>query len=82
MLCSPIILGTSTNDHSRYGDVMPTSLQQRTWKMEPFDPKAPGPYVTFIFRYRSKGELYLHTVLMKNQPRSGHRLARLSRHHQ
>ncbi|KAI1795887.1 hypothetical protein LXA43DRAFT_881095 [Ganoderma leucocontextum] len=38
----------------RYGDVRPTSMQQRTFKIEPFDPKAPGPYVTFIFRYRTQ----------------------------
>ncbi|TBU35987.1 hypothetical protein BD311DRAFT_793163 [Dichomitus squalens] len=38
----------------RYGDVRPASMQKRTYKIEPFDTNAPGPYVTFIFRYRSK----------------------------
>ncbi|PIL23989.1 hypothetical protein GSI_13740 [Ganoderma sinense ZZ0214-1] len=38
----------------RYGNAHPTAMQQRTYKIEPFDPKAPGPYVTFIFRYRSR----------------------------
>ncbi|TBU50770.1 hypothetical protein BD309DRAFT_1075414 [Dichomitus squalens] len=38
----------------RYGDARPASMQKRTYKIEPFDTNAPGPYVTFIFRYRSK----------------------------
>ena len=46
----------TTHAPRRYGDVRPASMQRRTYKIEPFDPKAPGPYVTFIFRYRSKGK--------------------------
>ncbi|RPD66128.1 hypothetical protein L226DRAFT_609027 [Lentinus tigrinus ALCF2SS1-7] len=51
----------------RYGDVRPAPMQKRTWKMEPFDPKAPGPYVTFIFRYRSKDWLLSQGIIGEDE---------------
>ncbi|KAM5535168.1 hypothetical protein V8D89_011104 [Ganoderma adspersum] len=51
----------------RYGNVHPTSMQQRTYKIEPFDPKAPGPYVTFIFRYRSQNWLASQGIINHNE---------------
>ncbi|KAI0780949.1 hypothetical protein BD413DRAFT_660032 [Trametes elegans] len=38
----------------RYGETRPTATQKPTWKIRPHDPDAPGPFVTFMFRYRSK----------------------------
>lgn len=52
----------------RYGNVRPTSMQQRTYRIEPFDPKAPGPYVTFIFRYRSQSEFILYGMVNRISP--------------
>ena len=68
---------------ARYGDVRPTSMQQRTFKIEPFDPKAPGPYVTFIFRYRTKSEIILYGVYTAWSMVTYHfpRLARLAGYH-
>lgn len=40
----------------RYGETMPTAEQQPTWRIRPHDPKSPGPFVTFTFRYRTKGQ--------------------------
>ncbi|KAI0748114.1 hypothetical protein C8Q80DRAFT_1270558 [Daedaleopsis nitida] len=51
----------------RYGDVRPASTQKRTWKIEPFDPKAPGPYVTFVFRYRSQEWLVSQGIIADNE---------------
>ncbi|KAI0721099.1 hypothetical protein C8T65DRAFT_692570 [Cerioporus squamosus] len=51
----------------RYGDVRPAPMQKRTWKIEPFDPKAPGPYVTFIFRYRSKDWLISQGIIGEDE---------------
>ncbi|KDQ60959.1 hypothetical protein JAAARDRAFT_124808, partial [Jaapia argillacea MUCL 33604] len=40
-----------------FGEEKPTWIQYpTTWTVKPYDPKNPGSYVTFIFRYRSRGE--------------------------
>ncbi len=57
-----VYLWAGVDGSSRYGDVRPAPMQKRTWKMVPFNPEAPGPYVTFIFRYRSKGEDFLYDM--------------------
>ncbi|RDX56781.1 hypothetical protein OH76DRAFT_1369822 [Lentinus brumalis] len=51
----------------RYGDVRPAPMQKRTWKMVPFNPEAPGPYVTFIFRYRSKDWLLSQGIIGEHE---------------
>ncbi|KAI0336526.1 hypothetical protein GY45DRAFT_1366035 [Cubamyces sp. BRFM 1775] len=38
----------------KYGESRPTAEQQPTWRIRPHDPKSPGPFVTFTFRYRTK----------------------------
>ncbi|KAI0831297.1 Snf7-domain-containing protein [Trametes gibbosa] len=37
----------------RYGETRPAAAQMPTWKIQPHDPDNPGPFVTFIFRYRT-----------------------------
>nr|VWO98646.1 Pheromone processing endoprotease KexB (EC [Ganoderma boninense] len=50
----------------RYGNARPAAMQQRTYKIEPFNPKEPGPYVTFIFRYRSRDWLTSQGIIKRN----------------
>ncbi|KAJ2989619.1 hypothetical protein NUW54_g8724 [Trametes sanguinea] len=38
----------------RYGDTRPAAEQKPTWKIKPYDPNNRGPFVTFVFRYRSQ----------------------------
>ncbi|EIW60360.1 uncharacterized protein TRAVEDRAFT_145680 [Trametes versicolor FP-101664 SS1] len=39
----------------KYGETRPAPVQKPTWKIRPHDPNNPGPFVTFIFRYRTHG---------------------------
>ncbi|KAI0670393.1 hypothetical protein C8Q78DRAFT_1138815 [Trametes maxima] len=47
----------------RYGDVQETAAQKPTWRIRPYDPQAPGPYVRFIFRYRSRDWLISQGII-------------------
>ncbi|OJT06216.1 hypothetical protein TRAPUB_2938 [Trametes pubescens] len=37
----------------KYGETRAAPIQKPTWKIRPYDPNDPGPFVTFIFRYRT-----------------------------
>ncbi|KAI0647041.1 hypothetical protein C8Q79DRAFT_957516 [Trametes meyenii] len=47
----------------RYGDVHQTATQKPTWRIRAYDPQAPGPYVKFIFRYRSRDWLISQGII-------------------
>lgn len=48
----------------RFGAERPAEFQHpSTWSVEPFDKQTPGSYVTFVFRYRSKGPLIFHNPM-------------------
>ncbi|CDO68294.1 hypothetical protein BN946_scf184799.g21 [Trametes cinnabarina] len=47
----------------RYGDTRPAPMQKPTWKIKPYDPNNRGPFVTFVFRYRSQDWLVSQGII-------------------
>ncbi|KAI0374883.1 hypothetical protein BV20DRAFT_934733 [Pilatotrama ljubarskyi] len=47
----------------RYGEVQSTAVRRPTWRIQSYDPNARGPFVTFIFRYRTQGQTHVSDAI-------------------
>ncbi|KAI0362088.1 hypothetical protein OH77DRAFT_1499876 [Trametes cingulata] len=52
----------------RYGEAQPTAIRRPTWKIRSYDPNARGPFVTFVFRYRTQDWLISQGIISPDDP--------------
>ncbi|EMD38001.1 hypothetical protein CERSUDRAFT_93526 [Gelatoporia subvermispora B] len=54
-----------------FGPVRSSQSQPNgTWSIVPYDPKNPGSYVTFVFRYRPRDFLIMQGIMSRTDPES------------